>query len=385
MNLLLLDQFSDPGGAQQCLLDLLPAIRERGWNALVGLPGEGALFPRIRALGFETERVDCGPYSSGRKSLADGARFAKATPGLARHIRRMARRVDAGLVYVNGPRLLPAAALAGLRIPLLFHAHSYLPPGFNRKLAGASLRRAGARVVANCLFVAEPWRGYVGRDRISVVYNGVEDPGPRGPRHSGSPAIGCIGRIAPEKGQLEFLAAASAIHRAVPACRFFVYGAPLFSDAAALRYNAEVRAAAAALPVEFPGWAPNVYAALADLDLLLVPSTAHEATTRMILEAFAAGVPVIAFRSGGIPEVINDGADGLLAGSTAEMARLAIALLAGDPARARTMSSAARERWRRNFTLDRYRTQVVEVIERITFPPPPTPFFPPPIDIPPHF
>ena len=42
---------------------------------------------------------------------------------------------------------------------------------------------------------------------------------------------------------------------------------------------------------------------MAGLDLLLVPSTGPEATTRVILEAYAAGVPVIAFPSGGIPEV----------------------------------------------------------------------------------
>ena len=67
MRLLLLDQFSDPGGAQQVLLELLPAIRERGWKALVGLPGEGELFARVRALGFETARIDCGPYHVGQE------------------------------------------------------------------------------------------------------------------------------------------------------------------------------------------------------------------------------------------------------------------------------------------------------------------------------
>ncbi len=68
MNLLLLDQFSDPGGAQKNLLDLLPAIRAAGWQTLVGIPGEGALFEQVRALGFEAEAIECGPYGSGRKS-----------------------------------------------------------------------------------------------------------------------------------------------------------------------------------------------------------------------------------------------------------------------------------------------------------------------------
>ena len=53
--------------------------------------------------------------------------------------------MEADLVYVNGPRLLPAAALARLRVPVLFHAHSCLPPGASRMLAGMSLRRMRAQ------------------------------------------------------------------------------------------------------------------------------------------------------------------------------------------------------------------------------------------------
>ena len=370
MRLLLLDQFSDPGGAQQGLLELLPAIAERGWKALVGLAGEGELFQQVRALGFEAERVECGPYASGGKSAQDLARFLRRTPRLARQVRRLAERIEADVVYINGPRLLPAAAMAGLRAPVLFHAHSYLFPGAIRRLAGMSLRRLRAWVVGSCHFVAEPWTEYVEAGHLSVVYNGVA--GPPGAvfratlRPAGTnPVIGCLGRIAPEKGQREFLAAASLIHRELPGCRFSIYGAALFSEPGALRYYAEVRTAAACLPVEFPGWVQDIYCALAQLDLVLVPSAAHEATTRVILEAFAAGVPVIAFRAGGIPEVVREGVDGLLAGSTEEMARLAIELLTGDPARLAAMSEAARASWRQRFTLDRYHREVLDTMAQV--------------------
>ena len=75
-------------------------------------------------------------------------------------------------------------------------------------------------------------------------------------------AVGCIGRIAPEKGQLEFLQAAALIHRGFPECRFLIYGAALFDEPGARDTTPRSRAAAAGLPVEFPGWVPDVYAAL---------------------------------------------------------------------------------------------------------------------------
>jgi glycosyltransferase involved in cell wall biosynthesis len=364
MKLLLLDQFSDLGGAQHNLLELLPALRYAGWSVLVGLPGEGELFERVRAAGFDAERIECGPYASGRKSAADAGRFLAGTPRLAWQIRRMAARIDADLVYLNGPRLLPAAALAGLGCPLLFHSHSYLGRGAVRDMAAFALRSTAARLVAQCEFVAAPWRPYVRPAHISVIYNGVAGP-PRGlPRPpAGPPRIGCIGRIAPEKGQREFVAAAARIHQALPDCRFLIYGAPLFGENAVAEYAAQVRAAAERLPVEFAGWVEDVYACMAQLDLLLVPSAGHEATTRVILEAFAAGLPVIAFASGGIPEVVQDGVTGLLANSSEHMARLATELLTGNARRLISISQAAHESWARRFTLDRYRRERLAAIQ----------------------
>ncbi len=177
------------------------------------------------------------------------------------------------------------------------------------------------------------------------------------------PRVGCIGRIAPEKGQREFVAAAARIHRAIPECRFAIFGSPLFGDSAAERYAAQVRSEAGALPVEFAGWVDDVYAAMRELDLLLVPSTGHEATTRVILEAFAARVPVVAFPSGGIPEVVENGV-GLLAKDSEEMADRAIELLRGD--RGAAIVKVARESWERRFTLQRYHREILQAMDRIS-------------------
>jgi len=353
MKALLLDQFSDPGGAQQGLLELLPALRERGWSAVVGLPGDGGLFESVGALGFPVEHIDCGPFASGRKTAADLVRFARQTPRLARRIRMLA--ADADVVYVNGPRLLAAVAMAGVSAPAVFHSHSFLE-GPVRRLAGGALRRMSALTIANCEHVAACWRDY---SPTQVIYNGVA--GSDLPPNRGGNVLASIGRIAPEKGQLEFLEVARIVQRDAPGCRFRIYGAALFGESAE-RYHAEVLERAKGLPVEFPGWVADVYAALATVDLLLATSLAVEATTRVILEAFAAGVPVIAFASGGIPEVVEDGRTGFLVRSPDEMARAAIVLLR-DPGRREEMSQAARECWRRRFTLDRYQAEVAAVLE----------------------
>lgn len=355
MRLLILDQFSELGGAQQCLLDLLPAVRARGWQALVGIPGDGPLVARIRESGFETATLDCGPYSYGRKTPADAARFLVQAPRLAHQIRVLAANFAPDLIYVNGPRLLCAAA--SVELPVIHHVHRILPSRTARELCGRALRRCGGRAIAVCRYVAEPWLQFAGPDRVAVIYNGV-----RGAREvmsgsrSGAPVIGCIGRIAPEKGQLEFVRAAAAIHRERPDSRFVIYGAAVIATPA---YERQVRAAADGLPLEFAGWRSDVQAALSELDLLLVPSGPHEATTRVIPEAFAANTAVIAFPSGGIPEIVENGRTGLLAQSAGEMARLALELIR-DGKRRSAIAAAGRESWAERFTLERWQNSVLD-------------------------
>ena len=357
MTLLVLDQFSELGGAQQCLLDLLPAMQSRGWQVAVGLPGDGPLAARLRGHRVETAAIDCGPYASGRKTLADMGRFLAGSSRLARQVRELAARFHPDAIYVNGPRLLPAVAGAGW--PVIFHSHSFLPPGPARTLCGFALRQANARVIGNCRFVAGPWMRFAGAERVKVIYNGV--PGPDAPVERPASAaftVGCVGRIAPEKGQLEFVRAAAIMHRELPQCRFSIHGASVLAGPA---YEREVRAAAQALPVEFAGWSGDVNRALAGLDVLLVPSAPQEATTRVIPEAFAAGTPVIAFASGGIPEIVEHGRTGLLVKDAGEMARAAIELLRGCRRRA-AITAAARESWRERFTLGAWQNSVLDFI-----------------------
>src|SRR4029077_17011602 len=128
VNVLFVDQFSDLGGAQQCLLDLAPAIQAEGWKMTCAVPGAGSLVTKLGELGITVSTLAMTAPTSGRKHPLDFLRFSLDTPKLARDIGHLAAEFRADLIYVNGPRVLPTAAWVARRTgrPMVFHCHNYL-------------------------------------------------------------------------------------------------------------------------------------------------------------------------------------------------------------------------------------------------------------------
>jgi glycosyltransferase involved in cell wall biosynthesis len=150
------------------------------------------------------------------------------------------------------------------------------------------------------------------------------------------------------------------------AYEFVVCGEPLFHDDEAARYFEQVRAEADGLPVEFLGWRDDVYEVIQTLDLAVVPSTQEPATTRVILEAYACGAPVVAFASGGIPEVVRDGETGVLVEPfTAEALAEAMLKLIRGADRRKALGCNGRAEWQRRFTLDRYQQDIVSLMAAV--------------------
>ena len=102
-----------------------------------------------------------------------------------------------------------------------------------------------------------------------------------------------------------------------------VIGAPMFGEEAyADQLQSTARELGLADRVSFRGFAEDVYAELARLDVLVHASTVPEPLGQVVLEGMAAGLPVVAADAGGPAEIIHDGVDGLLypAGDEAELA-----------------------------------------------------------------
>jgi len=366
VNILIVDQFAQLGGAQRCLIELIPAFQERNWNLRFAVAGEGPLTEYVRHCGLGIDLLPACALSSLYKPVLEQIRYSAWYSKAAWGLSRISAEFKPDLLYVNGPRVLPPAALVARarRIPLLFHAHNRVVQRTALGMLRAHLGIARARVIACCRYVASALRGQ--GTTVRIVYNGVPDlhVGPRLPVPD-NPVIGVIGRIEPEKGQREFVQAARLLYRKCPASRFLVAGAPMSGNGG--KYYKEVFEGARDIPLTFSGWNDDIREIFRQLDLLVVPSLAPEATPRVIMEAFSAGVPVIAFSSGGIPEIIRDGETGWLVHtrSPEALASRILQVFRQDYGLLGMIARNARNTWSSNFRLASYQRRICEIISEI--------------------
>jgi glycosyltransferase involved in cell wall biosynthesis len=198
-------------------------------------------------------------------------------------------------------------------------------------------------VVAVCHWVREALLiNGVAADRITLSRQGVDLPAdhaapPPSPASAGPLRIAYFGRIDPTKGP-DLLADALALAPRA-AVTIDVYGVDQDGGAgpahAALARQAATDPRLRLKPAVAPG---EVLATMAGYDLIAIPSRWLETGPLVALEAFAAGVPVLGARRGGIAELVRDGIDGVLV-APGDAAAWAAALerLAADPGKARAL------------------------------------------------
>jgi len=154
-----------------------------------------------------------------------------------------------------------------------------------------------------------------------------------------SKLAGIVARLVPIKNHRLFLQAAQTVAEAVPQARFLVVGD------GELREELEAYSRDLGLDgrVLFTGWRRDLACLYADLDVVALTSI-NEGTPVSLIEALAAGVPVVTTAVGGVPDVVVDGETGYLveAGDVKGMAAAIIELLR-NPERAKEVGMAGRE------------------------------------------
>jgi len=179
--------------------------------------------------------------------------------------------------------------------------------------------------------------------------------------------ISIIGRITPLKGHEYFLKAMARVVRTLPYVKIWIIGdAP--EEKISYREGLKVLARRLGLAerIEFLGSRKDVPELLAETDVLVFSSVVPESFGRVIIEAQAAGVPVVATRVGGVVEIIEDGQTGILVEPRhpEEMAEAVVRVL-DDKILARRLVENAKEKILSHYTLDHMASQTLEVYREV--------------------
>ncbi len=352
------------GGAESLQLRVLSGLdRSRFHASVVCLREAGVMAPR-----FEEAGVDV--HVMGRR----GAAHLATVPALARELRR--RRTDVVLLTTHHATLMfapPAARLAGAGLVLGLHqtgGKAIGIPSFPRhSVEGAFLLDALVvltRAQVDYLraeegFLRFPWR----RAPIAVIPNGVDIPPPATAderaqaRHElgldpGDLAVGIVAALRPEKDHELLMRAAARMAGDHPALRLVLIGSGA--------RDAELRAEAQRLGIGdrtvFAGFRPDAVQLACGLDVACLVSV-QETFPTSVIEAMAAGVPVVMTDPPGVPPLVDDGVTGFRIRVGDEDALVdRLGRLLGDAGARARMGAAARHRAATEYpltrTVDRY-------------------------------
>jgi glycosyltransferase involved in cell wall biosynthesis len=329
------------GGAERHVVDLAGALRRKGHGVTVACSATGGLSDLLDGANVPV------------RVLLDRLVKRRVSVTYARGLRRLVREQRFDLVHAHIYASAAASALAtvGTGVPLVVTEHTEGAwQGRHARLLSRLIYRRARSVIA----VSSPIRGHllerdgVPPEKISFIPNAVISASGRKPgttstlpdeRREG-PLVGVVARLQPEKGVANFLKAAARVSAACPAARFLVVGdGPLREELLRLADRLGLRER-----VRFLGHRADARELVGLLDVLVVPSLT-EGTPLIVLEAMAAGVPLVASAVGGVTDQVRHGKEGLLIppGDATALGDALLELLQ-DPDRAHRLGEAGRRR-----------------------------------------
>jgi glycosyltransferase involved in cell wall biosynthesis len=359
VRLLLVVDSLEVGGAERQVVDLAAALRRKGYEVAVACSVAGGLSSAL-------EETDV-PVRPLLRRLAK----RRLSPAYAWRLRLLLKEERFDLVHAHIYASVVAAAIAtlGTGLPLVIteHTEASWQTWRARWVSRWVYRRVG-RIIA----VSSPIRRRlierdgVSHDLITIVPNAVipasetrSDWLPAEMRKH--PLIGVVARLQPEKGVADFLKAAAHVAPSFPEARFVIAGdGPLRQELAALAEDLDLGSR-----VHFLGFKAEVSALMGSLDVLVVPSRT-EGSPLVTLEAMAAGVPIVASATGGIPDQVRHDKEGLLVppGDTGAIGDAILDLLR-DPAYARRLGEAGRRRTASWFSHETMVQQIEDVYREV--------------------
>ena len=285
----------------------------------------------------------------------------------AAFVESCAIRFEADLIHTN-TILTPEGGLAAasLGLPHVWHLREMVGPGqpFRLPYEGSSfgryMRTHCSKLIANSNASAAIIRDWLPPNLLEIVPNGI-DISHFTPRtlwdHPGPLVVGMVGNLTSRwKKHRLFIEAAAKIDRQMPVeFRFYghdpSHGGTVTTDAYLNELHALIRAAGLQDRFRFAGHVADPAQIMSEIDILVHPADS-ESFGRIVVEAMAAGLPVVGVRAGGVGEIVLHEETGLLAepDNTTGLASH-IDRLVGDAKLRRAFGTAGRQRAEAYYSL----------------------------------
>lgn len=298
------------GGAERQLTRVVRELHATGrWNVSVySIVRQGQFVEAIEDAGIEVAG-QCQPWSKSPRHV-----FRCVCDLYAYLIREQPEIVHC---YLERAGFVGALAGRAAAVPHIITSRMGAPysPSPESELVRRTTNWISDRCSEAIVAISEATRAQAIREgapesKLVTLYNGVLPASPvaPGPRlFPGNPVIGTVGTLRQVKGHRVLLEAAPRILAALPQTHFVLAG----TGPERKRLEALARELEVADRVRFLGQRADIPAVLAAFDVFVLPSLG-EGMPNAVLEAMVAGLPVVASRVGGIPEVVEDGKSGLL-------------------------------------------------------------------------
>ncbi len=236
---------------------------------------------------------------------------------------RIVRREGYRILHAHTPRTAMLARLASALtgVPMVYHVHSPTSRDTTSRWTNrvnTLVERWSIARAARLIVVSDSLRRHMERhgfspSRLTVVHNGVPTVEPTGRRSQpgGTWTLGTVALFRPRKGTETLIDALALLRQQGVPVGLRAVG-PFETPAYEALLKARVAAHGLQERVEWVGFSRHVNAELSQMDLFVLPSLFGEGLPMVVLEAMAAGVPVVATDVEGIPEAIQNGLDGLI-------------------------------------------------------------------------
>jgi len=352
-NLLFLIESLNLGGSEVFLSNLLVRLNRSKFRPIVCcLVEKGRLAGPLEAQGFQVVALGW--------RLGSLTSTARVVVSLVKLLKK--ERVELVQTFFHRPEILGALAGLFVRKPSIVGSQYdvIVPKGNLSRLLLRMSRLRVKHVVANCRACKshrERLTGH-GSENISVIYIGFPEEedyrrvqsGPVLPHDffEKGPVVTFAGRFYHLKGPDVYLRAAASVYRQNPCVRFLLIGdGPMRGELFSLAHELGLSRA-----VHFVTEVPSVRDIFSK-SAIVVSSSRSEGLPTAVLEAMAAGVPVVASRVGGVEEIINDRVDGFLFGSEdSEGLASAITMLLLNREVAAAVGAKAREKVTKLFRFE---------------------------------